>query len=124
MLHPNVAEIEDDMALTPESLSTEVNVPLRDVVGNRELALEVVPETLRPGALDLPVRRAHVSELQDPAPYLVGGELILTAGVNLPERIDRYVRGLRDAGVTALGFGLTPSVHETLPDSLRRACAR
>ncbi|WP_206791592.1 PucR family transcriptional regulator [Amycolatopsis sp. MtRt-6] len=112
------------MATFPESLPTEVNVPLRDVVGNRELALEVVPETLRPGALDLPVRWAHVSELEDPAPYLLGGELILTAGVNLPERIDRYVRGLRDAGVTALGFGLTPSVHETLPESLRRACAR
>ncbi|MEU5263385.1 PucR family transcriptional regulator [Amycolatopsis sp. NPDC021455] len=94
------------------------------MVGNRELALEVVPETLRPGALDLPVRWAHVSELQNPAPYLVGGELILTAGVDLPERIDRYVRGLRDAGVTALGFGLTPTVHETLPESLRRACAR
>ncbi|MGW3961251.1 PucR family transcriptional regulator [Amycolatopsis sp. NPDC005003] len=108
----------------PDSLPTEVNVPLRDVVGNRELALDVVPETLRPGALDLPVRWAHVSELEDPAPYLLGGELILTAGVNLPERIDRYVRGLRDAGVTALGFGLTPTVHETLPESLRRACAR
>jgi len=112
------------MTPSTDSLSTEVNVPLRDVVGNRELALEVVPETLRPGALDAPVRWAHVSELQDPAPYLLGGELILTAGVNLPERIDRYVRGLRDAGVTALGFGLTPTVHETLPEPLRRACAR
>ncbi|MGK3203779.1 PucR family transcriptional regulator [Amycolatopsis sp. MEPSY49] len=112
------------MTLITDSLSTEVNVPLRDVVGNRELALDVVPETLRPGALDAPVRWAHVSELQDPAPYLLGGELILTAGVNLPERIDRYVRGLRDAGVTALGFGLTPTVHETLPEPLRRACAR
>ncbi|MDQ7806146.1 PucR family transcriptional regulator [Amycolatopsis sp. A133] len=112
------------MTSTTDPLSTEVNVPLRDVVGNRELALEVVPETLPPGALDRPVRWAHVSELQDPAPYLVGGELILTAGVNLPERIDRYVRGLRDAGVTALGFGLTPTVHETLPEPLRRACVR
>ncbi|WP_020645103.1 PucR family transcriptional regulator [Amycolatopsis balhimycina] len=112
------------MTSSTDSLSTDVNVPLRDVLGNRELALDVVPETLRPGALDAPVRWAHVSELQDPAPYLLGGELILTAGVNLPERIDRYVRGLRDAGVTALGFGLTPTVHETLPEPLRRACAR
>ncbi|MGW5741758.1 PucR family transcriptional regulator [Amycolatopsis sp. NPDC003861] len=112
------------MTPSTDALSTEVNVPLRDVVGNRELALDVVPETLRPGALDAPVRWAHVSELEDPAPYLLGGELILTAGVNLPERIDRYVRGLRDAGVTALGFGLTPTVHETLPEPLRRACAR
>ncbi|UOX84734.1 PucR family transcriptional regulator [Amycolatopsis sp. FBCC-B4732] len=112
------------MTSITDSVPTEVNVPLRDVVGNRELALHVVPETLRPGALDAPVRWAHVSELQDPAPYLVGGELILTAGVNLPDRVDRYVRGLRDAGVTALGFGLTPTVFETLPEPLRRACAR
>ncbi|MEV6826716.1 PucR family transcriptional regulator [Amycolatopsis sp. NPDC051102] len=112
------------MTQNTDAAHTEVNVPLRAVVGNRELALDVVPETLRPGALDAPVRWAHVSELQDPAPYLLGGELILTAGVNLPEQLDRYVRGLRDAGVTALGFGLTPAVHETLPEPLRRACAR
>ncbi len=124
MIHPYGDIGGDEMTLITDSLSTEVNVPLRDVVGNRELALAVVPETLRPGALDAPVRWAHVSELQDPAPYLLGGELILTAGVNLPEQIDRYVRGLRDAGVTALGFGLTPTVHETLPEPLRRACAR
>jgi hypothetical protein len=110
-----------------DPLSTEVNVPLRAVVGNRELALHVVRETLRPGALDAPVRWAHVSELRDPAPYLLGEELILTAGVNLATvtgEIDQYVRGLRQAGVTALGFGLTPTVHETLPEPLRRACAR
>ncbi|WP_134731833.1 PucR family transcriptional regulator [Amycolatopsis nivea] len=104
-------------------LPAEVTVPLRTVAGNPELALDVVPETLRPGALDRPVRWAHVSELADPAPYLVGAELVLTAGVNLPKDADRYVRGLRDAGVTALGFGLTPTVSETLPSSLRDACA-
>ncbi|GAB3375351.1 PucR family transcriptional regulator [Amycolatopsis echigonensis] len=104
-------------------LPAEVTVPLRTVAGNPDLALDVVPETLRPGALDRPVRWAHVSELADPAPYLVGAELVLTAGVNLPKDADRYVRGLRDAGVTALGFGLTPTVSETLPSSLRDACA-
>ncbi|MEU8638294.1 PucR family transcriptional regulator [Amycolatopsis sp. NPDC048633] len=115
------------MTQNVDPLSTEVNVPLRAVVGNRELALEVVRETLRPGALDAPVRWAHVSELRDPAPYLLGEELILTAGVNLATtrgEVDQYVRGLRQAGVTALGFGLTPNVHETLPEPLRRACAR
>ncbi|WIX97721.1 PucR family transcriptional regulator [Amycolatopsis mongoliensis] len=115
------------MTQNPDPLSTEVNVPLRAVVGNRELALDIVRETLRPGALDAPVRWAHVSELRDPAPYLLGEELILTAGVNLatgPGEVDQYVRGLRRAGVTALGFGLTPNVHETLPEPLRRACAR
>jgi hypothetical protein len=126
MIHPILNLGEDGMTRNVDRLSTDVTVPLRAVVGNRELALDVVRETLRPGALDAPVRWAHVSELRDPAPYLVGAELILTAGVNLPEHqreIDRYVRGLRRAGVTALGFGITPSVHETLPDTLSRACA-
>src|SRR2546423_13199816 len=112
MIHPHVDIGGDEMTTIADPASTEVNVPLRAVVGNRELALDVVPETLRPGALDAPVRWAHVSELRDPAPYLVGAELILTAGVNLPSsvgEVGRYVRGLRDAGVTALGFGLTPT---------------
>ncbi|MEV0072144.1 PucR family transcriptional regulator [Amycolatopsis sp. NPDC050768] len=104
--------------------SAEVNVPLRTVVGNPELALDLVRETLRPGALDAPVRWAHVSELDDPAPYLLGAELVLTAGVNLPREPGHYVRRLRDAGVTALGFGLTPTVSETLPEPLRDACVR
>jgi hypothetical protein len=97
------------------------------VVGNPDLAVDVVPETLRPGALDLPVRWAHVSELLDPVPYLVGAELLLTAGVNLPRErreVDLYVRRLSESGVTALGFGLTPPVHEKLPDTLRRSCVR
>jgi hypothetical protein len=127
MIHPQVDPDGDEMTQNVDPLSTEVNVPLRAVVGNRELALEVVRETLRPGALDAPVRWAHVSELRDPAPYLLGEELILTAGVNLATargEVDQYVRGLRQARVTALGFGLTPNVHETLPEPLRRACAR
>ncbi|MFD2416525.1 PucR family transcriptional regulator [Amycolatopsis pigmentata] len=105
----------------------DVTVPLRAVVDRPGLALEAVRETLRPGALDLPVRWAHVSELRDPAPYLLGDELLLTAGVNLPgeqREVDRYVRGLRAAGITALGFGVTPPIHEELPRALRRSCAR
>ncbi|QFU91385.1 PucR family transcriptional regulator [Amycolatopsis sp. YIM 10] len=115
------------MSRNSETFGTPVNIPLRAVVGNSELAVEVVRETLRPGALDLPVRWAHVCELRDPSPYLLGEELLLTAGVNLPSEqaeVDRYVRGLRAAGITALGFGITPPMHEELPETLRRACAR
>lgn len=109
-----------------DPVDADVNVPLRAVVGNPELALDPVVETLRPGALDAPVRWAHVSELLDPAPYLLGAELLLTAGVNLPvepREIDRYVRRLAGSGISALGFGLTPGAYETLPPPLRRACA-
>src|SRR5687767_2545449 len=99
--------------------SEQPSVPLHAVTGDAALAVEVVAETLRPGALELPVRWAHVSELQDPAPYLLGEELLLTAGVNLPseqQQIDRYVQRLLAAGVSALGFGVTPPMHEALPD--------
>jgi hypothetical protein len=92
---------------------------------NPELAVDPVVKSLRPGSLDAPVRWAHVSELRDPAPYLLGAELLLTAGVNLPEEpreVDLYVRRLAGSGITALGFGLTPGTHETLPETLRKAC--
>ncbi|MBE1578383.1 PucR family transcriptional regulator [Amycolatopsis roodepoortensis] len=115
------------MTQSHDPFDADVNVPLRAVVGNPELALDPVVETLRPGALDAPVRWAHVSELLDPAPYLLGAELLLTAGVNLPvepAEIDRYVRRLAESGISALGFGLTPGAYETLPPPLRAACAR
>ncbi len=102
-------------------------MPLRTVVANAELALDVVHDSLPADALQRPVRWAHVSELLDPTPYLHGQELLLTAGVNLPTAADdvaAYVVRLRDAGVTALGFGITPPQHEVLPDELRNACVR
>ncbi len=94
-------------------------VSLRGIVAETGLIV-VTGEQL----LDRPVQWAHVSELTDPAPYLLGGELLLTAGVDLPadgERLDRYVRGLIDADVAALGFGLAP-VHREIPPGLTRAC--
>ncbi|MGK4598012.1 PucR family transcriptional regulator [Amycolatopsis sp. w19] len=115
------------MTQSRDPFDSDVNVPLRAVVGNPELALDPVVETLRPGALDAPVRWAHVSELLDPVPYLLGAELLLTAGVNLPvepAEIDRYVRRLAGSGISALGFGLTPGAYETLPPPLLTACAR
>lgn len=120
IIHPKISEVVDDM-------DNDSSVPLRAVVDNADLHLEVVPETLRPGALDQPVRWAHVSELRDPAPYLLGDELLLTAGVNLPQShavVDEYVHGLAMAGITALGFGVTPPMHYELPARLRHACVR
>lgn len=102
-------------------------IPLRAVVDDDALHLDVVADSLRAGALDRPVRWAHVSELRNPGPYLLGGELLLTAGVNLADAradVDDYVRGLLDAGITALGFGVTPPMHDALPEALREACVR
>jgi hypothetical protein len=96
-------------------------IPLRAVVERAELGLEV-----RAGKNQLhrPICWAHVSELRDPVPYLLGQELLLTAGVNFPQtpaEIDAYVEGLVNAGVSALGFGVTP-VYDAVPKELVKAC--
>ncbi|MET8763651.1 PucR family transcriptional regulator [Lentzea sp. NPDC004782] len=73
-------------------------------------------------ALDRPIRWAHVSELEDPTPYLVGEELLLTAGVRFPSDVPAYVAGLVSSGVSAIGFGVEPE-YPTVPSSLVAACA-
>ncbi|MGW4214044.1 PucR family transcriptional regulator [Lentzea sp. NPDC004789] len=73
-------------------------------------------------ALDRPIRWAHVSELEDPTPYLVGEELLLTAGVRFPSDVPGYVAGLVSSGVSAIGFGVEPE-YPTVPSSLVEACA-
>ncbi|GAB3213399.1 PucR family transcriptional regulator [Marinactinospora endophytica] len=96
-------------------------VPLRAVTERRALGLRTL---VPPPAAEPPVRWALVSELTDPVPYLRGRELLLTAGVNLPEDSEataRYVTGLIGAGVSALGFGVTP-VHDVVPPALVEQC--
>ncbi|TCO49003.1 PucR family transcriptional regulator [Actinocrispum wychmicini] len=96
-------------------------VPLRTVVDRAELGLEVKAGKAN---LDRPVCWAHVSELRDPVPYLLGQEFLLTAGVNFPKRpadVEAYVAGLVKADVTALGFGVTP-VYDAVPDALVKSC--
>lgn len=55
--------------------------------------------------LDAPVRWAHVSELEDPLPFLDGGELILTGGVPISNKAAQqvdYLRRLQAGGVAGL----------------------
>ncbi|MFB7651127.1 MULTISPECIES: PucR family transcriptional regulator ligand-binding domain-containing protein [unclassified Streptomyces] len=91
----------------------------RDDLGLRQIA--------GPAAADVRVHWAHTSEMSDPYPYLLGGELLLTAGVHVPEGagsgsyFDAYVSRIVAAGGAALGFGLAP-VHDTVPGALVAAC--
>jgi PucR family transcriptional regulator, purine catabolism regulatory protein len=51
----------------------------------------------------------HVSELDDPTPWLEGGELLLTTGLGVGEPATRqraYVRRLAEHGLAGLGFGV------------------
>ncbi|MEU6814900.1 PucR family transcriptional regulator ligand-binding domain-containing protein [Streptomyces sp. NPDC046860] len=80
-----------------------------------------------PPASGTVIHWAHTSEMADPYPYLLGGELLLTAGVHVPEAagtggyFEDYVSRIVAAGGAALGFGLAP-VHDTVPRALVAAC--
>jgi purine catabolism regulator len=67
----------------------------------------------------------HISELDDPTPYLEGGELLLTTGIPLTgDRETRrdYVNRLSARGVVALGLGLGAGTDD-VPADLEAACA-
>ena len=68
---------------------------------------------------DAPVRWVHISELPDPTPWLSGGELLLTTGIQLggEERQREFVRLLSSHQLAGLGFG-TGFDHEKLPEAL------
>ena len=71
--------------------------------------------------LDAVVRWVHTSELDDPGPYLEGGELLLTTGLKLdvgdPGALAGYVGRLAAAGVVGLGFGVGVG-HDEVPPTL------
>ncbi|WP_091557871.1 PucR family transcriptional regulator [Arthrobacter sp. ok362] len=75
------------------------------------------------------LRWVEPSELEDPTPYLLDGEFLLTAGLPFvgdggsEETVDAYMRRLVEARVGALGFGLEP-YFEAVPETVVRACRR
>ncbi|WP_425244889.1 helix-turn-helix domain-containing protein [Streptomyces sp. NEAU-NA10] len=99
-------------------------VPLAALLAREDLALRRIAGPSDPG---LVIHGAHTSEMADPYPYLLGGELLLTAGVHIPDAagtgtyFDDYVSRIVAAGGAALGFGLAP-VHDTVPRALVAAC--
>ncbi|WP_328538658.1 PucR family transcriptional regulator [Streptomyces sp. NBC_00344] len=94
-------------------------VPLTALLARRDLGLRLLAG---PAAEESAVHWVHTSEMADPYPYLLGGELLLTAGVQLSDP-DRYVERIVAAGGAALGFGVAP-VYDTVPAPLAEACDR
>ncbi|MEU1439510.1 PucR family transcriptional regulator [Streptomyces sp. NPDC005786] len=92
-------------------------VPLAGLLSLEELGLRLIA-----GPADAELSWVHTSEMADPYPYLLGGELLLSAGVLLTDP-DTYVARLVEAGAAALGFGVRP-VHDTVPPALVAACER
>ena len=88
---------------------------LRDLL--RELDVRVVAGE---AGLDRAVRWVHISELADPTPWLSGGELLLTTGLQLGDDAQQreYVARLSAHGLSGLGFGVGFS-HEQRARSAR-----
>src|ERR1700722_9873140 len=75
-------------------------------------------------ATDVPVRWVHISEIEDPPPWLSGGELLLTTGMQLDtaERQREFIIRLADHQLAGLGFG-TGFAHAEVPPALVQAAA-
>jgi purine catabolism regulator len=89
--------------LTVQSLLDELGIDL--AVGTR--------------AAEAPVRWVHISELEDPTPWLSGGELMLTTGIPLDSAAKQraYIARLAKHNLAGLGLG-TGFSHEKLPKAL------
>ena len=92
---------------------------LRDLI--RDLDIRLVAGE---AGLDRPVRWVHISELADPTPWLSGGELLLTTGMNLaePEAQRAYVKRLAEHDLAGLGLGIG-FAHAEAPEALCAAAA-
>nr|WSZ96080.1 PucR family transcriptional regulator [Streptomyces sp. NBC_00857] len=95
------------------------SIPLAALLDREDLALRQIAGPTDVGSV---VHWVHTSEMADPFPYLLGGELLLSAGVLLKDP-DTYVSRIVQAGAAALGFGVTP-VYDTVPPALIEACDR
>ncbi|MDX3694264.1 helix-turn-helix domain-containing protein [Streptomyces europaeiscabiei] len=99
-------------------------VALSALLAREDLGLRQIAGPVDAGTA---IHWAHTSEMSDPYPYLLGGELLLTAGVHISEAagsgtyFDDYVSRIVAAGGAALGFGVAP-VHDSVPRALVAAC--
>ena len=78
-----------------------------------ELGLELVCGKRRGG---VHVRWVHATELVDPTPWLKGGELLLTTGMQLTSAATQraLIERLAEKQIVGLGFG-TGFAHKRLP---------
>lgn len=95
--------------LTVESLASELDLKLaagRESAGGHE------------------IRWVHISELPDPTPWLSGGELLLTTGIQLgtAELQRKFIRLIAERDVAGLGFG-TGFDHAKVPKAVIKEAA-
>ena len=97
------------MELTVESLIAELGLELSSGQGSAKAH----------------VRWVHITELIDPTPWLKGGELLLTTGIQLkgPKVQHELVQRLAEHEIAGLGFG-TGFAHKKVPTALVNAARK
>ncbi|HWY17073.1 MAG TPA: PucR family transcriptional regulator ligand-binding domain-containing protein [Solirubrobacteraceae bacterium] len=97
------------MELTVESLIAELGLELSSGQGSAKAH----------------VRWVHITELVDPTPWLKGGELLLTTGIQLtgPKVQHELIERLAEHEIAGLGFG-TGFAHKKLPVALVNAARK
>lgn len=91
-------------------------ITVRELLELPHLALELVAGA---AGATTPIHWAHVSEVEDPTPWLEGGELLLTTGLGLPAHAagqDAYLRRL--ARARAAGMVVVPDTAPALSGRL------
>ncbi|MCG7592589.1 PucR family transcriptional regulator [Mycobacterium sp. PSTR-4-N] len=87
-------------------------ITVRELVGVERLGLRLVAGQ---SAADSPIAWAHAIELADPTPYLAGGELVMTTGINIGADAaaqSAYVTRLAEAGSAALAVDTGTTLRE------------
>jgi len=82
---------------------------IASLLADRPLGLRLLTVEGPAGDTSRAVRWVHTTELNDPAPFLEGGELLLTTGMRLDDPefdLEAFLSGLVRAGVAGLGFGV------------------
>jgi purine catabolism regulator len=82
---------------------------IASLLADRPLGLRLLTTEGPAGDTSREVRWVHTTELNDPAPFLEGGELLLTTGMRLGDPgfdLEAFLSGLVRARVAGLGFGV------------------
>lgn len=82
---------------------------IASLLADRPLGLRLLTAEGPAGDTAREVRWVHTTELNDPAPFLEGGELLLTTGLRLADPgfdLEQFLSSLERAGVAGLGFGV------------------
>ena len=96
-----------------------MSLTIGEVLSREHLHLDVIVA----GDLAREIRWVHATDMPDPAPYLRGNELVLTAGIWYWQgtAASSFAASLGHVGAAGLGFGINPLVDH-VPEDLIHSC--